>query len=608
MYNIDGLEGKLQTALRNASGVIKLKTDKSGKPLVAEKISAGFYVEIGENQAKIGYGKISDFLRGALYLACGKETRQECAFDAMGVMIDCSRNAVPKTETIKNFVATLACLGYTYIHLYTEDTFELKDNPYFGYMRGRYTKEEIREMDGFCASVGVELVPCVQTLAHLNQITRYKDYEDIFDCNDILLCEEEKTYKLIDNIFCTLSENFTSRKVNIGMDEAHMLGLGKYLDKHGYHSRPEIMLKHLKKVLEIADKYGFTCSMWSDMFFRLFAHGEYYAELKNLPQEILAKIPKNVKLIYWDYYSTDYAHYNTMIKSHFAMSDNIAFAGGAWKWIGFTPLNKYSISTMKPSVKACIDNGIKDYFITSWGDNGGEGMLNSMLPSFYYAAMLAYGQKCDKELFRQMTGVTFENFMKLDLPNEIADAKSQRNNSSRFFLYDDLLFGMTDSLIGANYPEKYRSFKRVLSRLNKGEYGYLFNYMAALCEALAYKTELSIAIKKAYAEGDKKALKDYAEKDMKKLLSAVRKFYEAFATAWEKENKPFGFEVQDHRMGGLEARLKAVQKKLIEYADGKTDSIPELDEKHLPCGFWSDGKVDNTIINNWGANISVGIV
>ena len=98
------------------------------------------------------------------------------------------------------------------------------------------------------------------------------------------------------------------------------------------------------------------------------------------------------------------------------------------------------------------------------------------------------------------------------------------------------------------------------------------------------------------------------EKDMKKLLSAVRKFYEAFATAWEKENKPFGFEVQDHRMGGLEARLKAVQKKLIEYADGKTDSIPELDEKHLPCGFWSDGKVDNTIINNWGANISVGIV
>ena len=146
-------------------------------------------------------------------------------------------------------------------------------------MRGRYTKEEIREIDEYCASVGIELVPCIQTLAHLNQITRYADYADIIDCNDILLCGEDKTYKLIDDIFRTVAENFTSRKVNIGMDEAHMLGLGNYLDKHGYHERSEIMMKHLKKVLEIAAKYGFTCSMWSDMFFRMFSHGDYYSEI-----------------------------------------------------------------------------------------------------------------------------------------------------------------------------------------------------------------------------------------------------------------------------------------------------------------------------------------
>ena len=56
MYSVDGLETKLQTALLNANDVINLKIAKDGKPLVAEKISAGFYVKIGETEAKIGYG------------------------------------------------------------------------------------------------------------------------------------------------------------------------------------------------------------------------------------------------------------------------------------------------------------------------------------------------------------------------------------------------------------------------------------------------------------------------------------------------------------------------------------------------------------------------
>lgn len=113
------------------------------------------------------------------------------------------------------------------------------------------------------------------------------------------------------------------------------------------------------------------------MFFRLFSGG-HYGEIKNVPQAVLDKIPSNVELIYWDYYATDYSYYDKMVKSHQKMSGNIGFAGGAWKWTGFTPHNDFSLRTMKLSVKACRENGVKDYFVTSWGDNGGEGMLNSV--------------------------------------------------------------------------------------------------------------------------------------------------------------------------------------------------------------------------------------
>ena len=60
-----------------------------------------------------------------------------------GVMLDCSRNAVMKPEQVKKFATVLKSFGYNMFQLYTEDTYEVENEPYFGYMRGRYTAEEL---------------------------------------------------------------------------------------------------------------------------------------------------------------------------------------------------------------------------------------------------------------------------------------------------------------------------------------------------------------------------------------------------------------------------------------------------------------------------------
>ena len=134
-------------------------------------------------------------------------------------MLDCSRNAVMKPEQVKKFVDYISAFGYNCIQLHTEDTFEVDGEPYFGYLRGRYTKDELKNIDAYCAKKGVELIPCVQTLAHVNQIFRWNEYAcTVCDTGDILLADEARTYALIENIFKTLAECFTSRTVNIGMD------------------------------------------------------------------------------------------------------------------------------------------------------------------------------------------------------------------------------------------------------------------------------------------------------------------------------------------------------------------------------------------------------
>ncbi len=147
-----------------------------------------------------------------------------------GSMIDCSRNAVMKVDAVKEWMDICADMGHNMVMIYTEDTYEVNGQPYFGYARGRYSKEEMKEMDRYALSKGLELIPYIQTLAHIDTIFRWRDFKDIRDLDDILLCESEKTYALIDSMLKTLAECFTTRTVNVGMDEAHRIARGKYYD------------------------------------------------------------------------------------------------------------------------------------------------------------------------------------------------------------------------------------------------------------------------------------------------------------------------------------------------------------------------------------------
>ena len=53
----------------------------------------------------------------------------------LGVMLDCSRNAVMKPQKVKEFAKLIRDMGYNMLQLYTEDTYEIEGEPFFGHMR-----------------------------------------------------------------------------------------------------------------------------------------------------------------------------------------------------------------------------------------------------------------------------------------------------------------------------------------------------------------------------------------------------------------------------------------------------------------------------------------
>ena len=531
-------------------------------------------------------------------------------FDKFGVMVDCSRNSVMNVRSVKKLIDLLSAMGYNTIQLYTEDTYEVNNEPYFGYLRGRYSKSELKEIDAYAASKQMELIPCVQTLAHIDKIFRWAPYAPIRDCHDILLVGNERVYELIDNIFSTLAECFTSRNVNIGMDEAHMLGLGRYLDEHGYKNRHDIMLEHLKRVSEIAEKYGFRCAMWSDMFFRL-AFGRYHVPDAVMPEEVMNRVPKNVDLIYWDYYGHEVEHYDCMMKHHNKFGNNIIFAGGLWTWRGLAPFNRYSLEATKAAFTACQNNGVKNVFLTMWGDNGGSCSPFSVMPSLFTASEFAKGNYNTKEIkrkFEEFFGIPFDVFMYADLPNILSDKQDFFPfNPSKYMFYSDCLLGMHATTFEKGVGEIYKKHVAKLKRAEKNkDWAFVFAPLRALCEVLYYKADLGLRTRDAYRAGDKAALNALITSSYKPAIKKIRLFHKTLSAYWDTIFKPHGFDVMDIRIGGVLQRLEHVVEKISAYTSGQVDRIEELDEELLDF-FGNEKEIKKELFpdNNFAYQVTV---
>lgn len=290
----------LLNQLRIPEPAVQVEVASGGPGISLERTKEGW---------KLLLAKERNLARASLLLeenegkAVGWRLEEAPTYERLGAMLDCSRNSVPRPETVKKLMGILCRMGYNTLQLYMEDVYPLPGYPYFGYGRGRYTKEELKDLDACAKALGMELIPAIQTLAHLGQSLKWKPMRKLQDCGDILLIGEEETYRLIEAMFSAMRECFSGKRINIGMDEAHMVGLGAYLEKNGYENRMELMLRHFERVHSIAERFGFEPMLWSDMFFRLASGGEYYAPECRMDPKVACSIPKDTTLIYWDYYS-----------------------------------------------------------------------------------------------------------------------------------------------------------------------------------------------------------------------------------------------------------------------------------------------------------------
>lgn len=531
-------------------------------------------------------------------------------FTERGLMLDCSRNGTLSIDFIKEIIDICAAAGINQVYLYMEDVYDIPEDPYFGAFRGKYTLHELKDLDSYGKNLGVELIPAIQTLAHLHTYLRWPITKSLQDTEDILLVGSKETEELIRRLIHYASLPFSTKKIHVGMDEADLLGLGKYLRINGYQKRHEIMKEHLDMVYRICKDEELQVLMWSDMFFRLKSPtGDYY----DLPEDVdfneHNELPEDLSLVYWDYYHHNQAVYDKNIKLHHKLSNNLYFATGGWTWNGLAPNYRKARKTMEEGLNSCSNNGIEKVMCTFWFDNGMETPARTLLYSALYFAQLCYDDKCESDKLDkwliQLTGCTEKDFMLFDLfdsPEGILEDNENADNPSKYLLYQDPLVGIFDGQVEEMSLDTY--YSGLYSKLNEIEktnsiMNEIFAYYKELACVLMDKSMLGVKLRNAYHTRDKaelELLRNTMEECAKKMwdLKELRK------SIWFNECKPFGYEVLDIRFGGVYVRLMSSIQRIDAFLKGTIDKLEELEEetvkfnedlkqpehKHCMGGFW----------------------
>ncbi len=529
-------------------------------------------------------------------------------FDKAGAMFDCSRNAVLTVDGFKGFLRRMAAMGLNLVMLYTEETYTVPGHPYFGYLRGRYSPEELRALDDYADLFGIEMIPCIQTLAHMEQYLRWPAAGHLADTSNVMLCDDETVLAFIKDCIVAASSCFRSKRVHLGMDEAWGIGGGKYLLKNGYVPTIDILRRHLARVAGICEELGLEPMIWSDMCLRpLSPRDEYYDfadDVRPVTQELADAVHPSLNLVYWDYYHHTKEEYLTMIDRHFQYGNPVVFAGGVWNWSGLVPNHGKTFETTMLGLAACREKGIKQVFATMWGDNGAETSLTNTLLGLQLYAENTYGDPSVEavfDAFRRCCDGNAADFYDIRLLEELPGVPEGNPivaTPTKQALYQDVLMGLFDKHIAtqcATYGSVNAWYAERAAALREAEgrnprYAKLFAHYAALADILADKAELGIKIHAAYAAGDKAAMAQCIA-----TLEALVPKYDAFTLTWEQlwldTNKPFGFDVISTRVGGTRGRMAYAAHRLADWVNGAVETLPELEEELL----YFDGRTEDLI-------------
>ena len=553
------------------------------------------YVKYNDGKAIVSNGTKSYLTRGLTLLAKGItegksnfEITETAHFDTRAVQVDFSRGAVFKTDTVKMCLDYLACMGINTFLMYIEDMFKMEKYPHFGYMRGSFSVEELREIDDYAYELGIEVIPAVEFLGHMEQYLKWYEAAPV-KCNvNTLLMGEEATYEFIEEIAVTLRRAFRSKRMVIGYDEAPQANLGTYIKKYGYRDYIDSTMEHLDKVQKICARHDWRLISATDIFFsHCSPTGVQFDKDTAFPEGFADKIP-DVDLLYWDYGHLNEEEYISMMERHSELGKKVIFQGALWGFSDILPRYEFTFRGLIPGLRAAMRYGLKEAFVCIWGDDGNE--CNNMYEFF---SVPVFSEHCFKGLSCTMNDIFdmckflfgvepgfFRPISECAIPYIVHPnwGLSDEFFGKRLF-YTDILYNLTGTYdFYRDAKGRYgNSAAELKNTITKDEWKTYETHAVKIYEILALKADIMVKLKDAYKSGDRAVLEEIASNELPCLIAMYKDILVSWKAMWLSTCKVFGWEVINGRLGFITARLEYACETLRDYLDGKLETIEEMD-------------------------------
>jgi hypothetical protein len=302
-----------------------------------------------------------------------------------GLMLDVSRGKVPDEATLHGLVDLCARLKLNVLMLYVEHTFRFRRHPRIGEGASPLDARTLRALDGYAADRGVELVPCLQSLGHMEHVLEWPEYEGLAetDMGWTVSPADPGTYALLSDLYSEFLPNFHSPLFNANCDEPWDLERGRSADRASELGPGGVYLEHVRRIQELACAHGKRTMIWGDV---VHAH----------PNRI-AEIPRDLVLLDW-WYEAEHIDFDRVAAFADAGLD-FWVCPGTSSWNSLFPRVENSLRNIERWAETGRRHGAQGLLVTDWGDFGHYNLLGNSLFAFAWAAEQAWGARADAARF-----------------------------------------------------------------------------------------------------------------------------------------------------------------------------------------------------------------
>lgn len=270
-----------------------------------------YSLEIGDSRIEIGYGDPAGAFHAVstlrqLIRQCGKTL--PCLwisdwpdFPVRGLMLDISRDKIPRMETLYRIVDLIADVKLNHFELYIQGfSFAYPSFPQVWADGTPITGEEMVRLSRYCRERFIDFVPNQNSFGHMGPWLARSEFRHLAECPDGFMAPwgwlnhglclnplDDNSLEFLKTTYADLLPCFDSAFFNIGGDETHDLGLGKNKDVCEKLGKGRVYLDFLKKIHGLLKERGKKMMFWGDIILKF--------------PELIPELPRDCTVLQWGY-------------------------------------------------------------------------------------------------------------------------------------------------------------------------------------------------------------------------------------------------------------------------------------------------------------------